>query len=213
MAALSLYLSVPVAAFRAPYAREYLETLPCPPPATVYGMLLSLVGETDRRSHIGAEIALGMLSTPAVSTVIRTVWRLKTGAPPGTASNKRPDFQQILTDVRLVIWLRAGSGEPVNPSLEERVRAVIDKEAISVRFGALALGESTHLVDEIRRLRADDGDRLRLLRADTHGHLALPIWVDHVGSARTRWMQFSLVDGELPEEPPADAWVAIGPRS
>src|SRR5215207_9386739 len=84
MDGVALFVSVPIAAFRAPYAREYLETLPCPPPATVYGMLLSLVGEENRRTHIGADVATAMLSEPALSTVIRTSWRLKTGAPQGT---------------------------------------------------------------------------------------------------------------------------------
>src|SRR3712207_4042527 len=108
---LALYVSVPVAAFRAPYAREYLETLPCPPPATVYGMLLSLVGEEDRRVHTGAEVALAMLTEPAISTVLRTSWRLKTKSPLGMDENKRPDYQELLTDVRLALWVRQGAKE------------------------------------------------------------------------------------------------------
>src|SRR6202044_1447868 len=42
-----VFVSAPVASFRVPQAREYWETLPCPPPATVYGMLLSAVGEPN----------------------------------------------------------------------------------------------------------------------------------------------------------------------
>lgn len=161
MEPLALYVSVPVAAFRAPYAREYLETLACPPPATVYGMLLSLVGEENRYAHVGAEIALAMLSQPALSTVLRTSWRLKTGAPPGTGSNKRPDYQELLTDVRLAVWVRPGRAEKAARPLSERVRAAVDREEAPSRYGALALGESTHLVDEVRRLRAGDGARAR----------------------------------------------------
>ena len=44
-----VYICAPVASFRVPRAREYFETFPCPPPSTVYGMLLSMVGEVNRR--------------------------------------------------------------------------------------------------------------------------------------------------------------------
>ena len=51
---LGLHVTVPVACFRRGLAREYLETEQLPPPATCYGFLLSLVGEVDRRRHLGA---------------------------------------------------------------------------------------------------------------------------------------------------------------
>lgn len=210
---LAIYVSAPLAAFRAPYAREYLETLRCPPPATVYGMLLSLVGEEDRRVHIGADIALAMLSQPAVSTVIRTSWRLKTNDPPGVGANKRPDYQEILTDVRVAVWVRLGASESAPRPLDERVRAVVDREESPDRYGALALGESTHLVDEVRRLRPSDGSRGQLVQPDERGDLALPVWVDHVGSARTRWGQYRFQEVDLGAPLPPDAWTAIRPPS
>ncbi len=109
MEAVGLYVSVPVACFRVPRAREYFETFPCPPPATAYGMLLSLVGEVDRRAHEGAEIAIAMLSEPEYSTVLRTMWRVRFGnVPLGLGSNRRPDFQELLTNVRLAVWVRRG---------------------------------------------------------------------------------------------------------
>ncbi len=57
---IALYVSVPVASFRVPRAREYFETFPIPPPATVYGMLLSMSGETNRRIYEGTEIAVAL---------------------------------------------------------------------------------------------------------------------------------------------------------
>ena len=77
MDTISLCISVPVACFRVPRAREYFETFPCPPPSTVYGMLLSTVGEVNRRTHEGAEIAIALLSEPDYSVVLRTLWRVK----------------------------------------------------------------------------------------------------------------------------------------
>lgn len=77
MGAISLYVSAPVCCFRRPYAREYLEAETVPPPTTVYGFLLSLVGEEERERYEGTRIAIAMLSQPAVSTVLRTAWRFK----------------------------------------------------------------------------------------------------------------------------------------
>lgn len=211
MDALALFVSAPVAAFRVPHAREYLETLPCPPPATVYGMLLSLVGEERRHAHIGAQVAMAMISEPRRSTVLRTSWRLKSNKPQGIGDNKRPDYQELLCDVRLAVWLRAGERESAARPLVDRVRAVVDRQESPLRYGALALGESTHLVDEIRRLRATDGATGRLVDSDPQGDLALPVWVDHVGSIRTRWGQYQFAEFDLSNPPPESAWTEIEP--
>jgi CRISPR-associated protein Cas5t len=132
--------------------------------------------------------------------------------PPGDAAggNKRPDYQELLTDVRLAVWVRRGADGAERP-LVERVRAAVDREESPMRFGALALGESTHLVDEVRRLRAGDGRVGRLLMGDRSGDLALPVWVDHVGSAGTRWGQYRLSEGEIGEEPLEAMWSRIEP--
>jgi CRISPR-associated protein Cas5t len=209
---LALFVSAPIVCFRTPHAREYLETLPCPPPATVYGMLLSFVGEEDRLAHLGAELALAMLSEPALSTVLRTTWQIKkTDLAPGQGQNKGIDYQELLTDVRVAVWLRAGADEASPRPLADRVRAAVDRQEAPRRYGALCLGESTHLIDELRRLRNGDGSRCRLLVAEPRGDLALPIWVDHVGSTGTRWGQYRLAEVGVPEQPPEDAWTTIRP--
>ena len=56
---LALKVSVPVACFRKGFAREFWETEELPPPATCYGFLLSLVGERDRRRHVGVRVCPG----------------------------------------------------------------------------------------------------------------------------------------------------------
>jgi CRISPR-associated protein Cas5t len=113
--------------------------------------------------------------------------------------------------VRLAVWIQPGSKETAPRPLAERVRAVVDREEISNRFGALALGESTHLVDELRRLRDGDGLSGRLLLGDSDGNLALPIWVDHVGSQGTRWGQYRLQETDLTDLLPPAAWISILP--
>ncbi len=208
----ALYISVPIASFRSSQAREYWETYPCPPPSTVYGMLLSLVGETDRCRHVGAELAIALLSEPERSVVLRTLWRVKTRKHgPGIGENRRPDFQELLTAVQLAVWLRHGANEHASPCLADRVRATLHRPAGTTRFGGLSLGESTHLVDEIRPLRATDFQNRRwlCLMRDHKGDLTLPVWPDHVGSAGTRWEQYRLEERSDSGEPEEAAWTPI----
>lgn len=208
METIGIYVSVPIACFRVPRAREYFESFPAPPPSTVYGMLLSMIGEVNRRMHEGAEIAIAMLSEPDYSVVLRTLWRVKErGEGPGLGMNRRPDFQELLSDVRLAVWVRKGQHEMSEMPLSERVKNSLAKPNSISRFGGLSLGESTHLVDEISLLdqRARRG---RLLMPEDDGDLSLPVWPDHVGSV-TRWGQYRLVETELTEELPATAWTTI----
>ncbi len=191
---LGLYVTVPVACFRKGLAREYLETEPLPPPSTCYGFLLSLVGETQRSAHLGARVTAAFRSGE-LSTVLRTVWRIKSaGVPPGQGNNARPDYQQLLTGMELIIWL--DSTEEVDTAgerLEARVRKALnasERGSIS-RFGGLSLGESSHLVNDVTLLEIDEIDETRdwsswqiFLKREV-GLVSLPLWVDHVGSAGT----------------------------
>ena len=214
MPSVALFVSVPIASFRNPRAREYLETLPVPPPATVYGMLLSMIGERRRLRHVGAQVAVALLSPAPRSRVLRNVWRVKTLRwPLGLGENKRPDFQELLTGIRLAVHVRDGVGEG-DPSLAQRVRQAIVSPASVSRFGGLALGESTHLVNAIRELRDEDwGDQTTWLTRGVGGLLALPVWPDHVGSAGTRFEQFSLQPAQgTVLTPPPEAWTTIGRR-
>jgi CRISPR-associated protein Cas5t len=210
METVGLYVSVPVACFRVPRAREYFETFPCPPPATIYGMLLSMVGETNRRVHEGAEIAIALLSEPHYSVVLRTLWRVKDkNAGLGLGNNRRPDFQELLTDVQLAVWVRKGAAENCEVPLAQRVHTALNKPATLSRFGGLSLGESTHLVDIVKPLD-QRGLKGRLLVAVEDGDLSLPIWPDHVGSATT-WGQYRLTDIALNNESltAKGAWTAV----
>src|SRR5258708_23422892 len=181
-----LYVSVPVASFRVPRAREYFETFPIPPPATVYGMLLSMCGETNRRTHEGAQIAIALLSEPSYSVVLRTMWRVKKKEKGlGLGENRRPDFQELLTDVQLVVGVRVGPTERAEVPLANRVRTALATPHQINRFGGLSLGESSHLIDEIKEIGVQ-AIRGRLLMAQEDGDLSLPVWPDHVGS-NTRW--------------------------
>jgi CRISPR-associated protein Cas5t len=210
MSMIGLFVSVPVASFRVPQAREYWETLPCPPPATVYGMLLAAVGEPNRLHHEGAEMAIAILSSPEFSVVVRTLWRVKDRKlAPGMGENRRPDFQELLSNVRLAVWVRTGAAEAARPSLSDRVTAALARPSGISRFGGLSLGESTHLVDELRTLGPTDHGEGRLLLGDVEGDLALPVWPDHVGAAGTRWGQYRLAPAMVSTEPDERAWTIV----
>lgn len=187
---LGVYVTVPLACFRKGLAREYLETESIPPPATCYGFLLSLVGETNRRRHVGCRIAPVLLNHPPTSVVLRTVWRVKK-TPLGSSGNTRPDYQQLLSGLELLIWLDSTGEEGPAPLLEARVVDALSKPLGSTRFGGLSLGESTHLVDEVslwdRVKEQHNGKMGRAFLVAVKGRLTLPIWVDHVGSNGTNY--------------------------
>ena len=200
---MGVYVSVPIGCFRRGMAREYLETEVLPPPATCYGFLLSLVGETDRYHHTGARVAPVLLGEPATSVVLRTVWRVKS-RPLGSKGNTRPDYQQLLTGLEIVIWLDSSDEDGEVPNLESRVALALNPATRKtiVRFGALSLGESTHMVDQIMLLTDELREILRGVRTRSfliaeRGRLSLPVWVDHVGSRDTVHVVGDLVDTDL----------------
>jgi CRISPR-associated protein Cas5t len=203
-----LFVAVPLASFRVPQAREFFETFPCPPPATVYGMLLSLVGETNRLRHQGAEVAIGLLGKPASSVVLRTTWRVKDKKyGPGQGSNLIPDFQEVLSNLQLAVWVRAGAKEE-GKSLAHRVDQVLSDPSKANRFGGLSLGESTFLVNELSSLRQSEGN-VDILINDPQGTLALPIWPNHVGSSGTVWGRYRMETLRLSDTVPEQAWTPI----
>ena len=207
METIGLYISVPVASFRVPRAREYFETFPIPPPATVYGMLLSMIGEVNRRVYEGADIAIALLSEPEYSVVLRTLWRVKSkNQGLGIGENRRPDFQELLTDVKLAVWVKDNANRD---SFTYRILNGFNTPSTIDRFGSLCLGESTHLVDEIK-LMNDFPSRMEFLLNDDDGDLSLPIWADHVGP-KTTWGQFMLSEANYDgiDSIPDAAWTKI----
>jgi len=63
---IALEIQAPFATFRKSFARSFAETYPLAPPATVYGMLLSLVGERYRQRHSGVRLAFAYGKIPRV---------------------------------------------------------------------------------------------------------------------------------------------------
>ncbi len=204
---IALRVDVPIASFPTSRSREYRETYPVPPPSTVYGMLISLVGETDRYKHCGIKIAIALLSEPAKSITLRKIRRFKFKKI-DSKENTRPDFQEILTGIELIIWIDSQEDRAI-PNLCDRLIQAFDNPSSIQRFGALCLGESRDLVNSIDLLvKTDFNQPLKYLIQDEWGYLSLPYWVDHVGSKNTRWLRYSL-ENRLEQHPPDVAWTHI----
>ena len=201
--------------FRPSWSREYQDTYPFPPPATVYGMILSLIGIEwhDKSKFAGMCMAIAMQGEPDISLVFRKFRRVpqsKKNADPLT--ERRPDYQDLLIGLKLWLWISDGNAEI---SIVERVRAILTKpygQTVS-RYGGLSLGESSHLVNEIS-IRTPSGSG-RFLCRDNRGYYHLPVWVHHPrsGEGKTKLARFSILDSQILEEPMADdpRWIPIEP--
>jgi CRISPR-associated protein Cas5t len=201
-----MQITVPVCAFRKGLAREYFETEEVPPPSTLYGFLLSLVGEENRYAYTGTKIAYALSQKPKLSVLLRTVWRIKFKEhAPGTESNRRPEYQEILTNLNLFLWV--GEGDLAN-----RLQTAENTPGAIERYGGLSLGESRDLVNDIRWRPETPNANLLWIKPDAKGEMPLPVWVDHVGSAGTVWKQFSLVEEPYTSSLPPDdpKWINIG---
>lgn len=205
---LKLEIEVPIACFRQSHAREYAETYPVPPPSTVYGMLLSLVGEIDRYKHCGVKLAIALVCEPQKSTVIRTFRRFKK-KDIHDSTNSRPDYQELLTDIHFIVWIDSVN-EKSQPNLSERLQAAFTNPADVTRFGGLCLGESRDLVNSINLLPENyQHNSLQWLVKDEDGLLTLPYWVDHVGSRFTRWQRYAILEPSEIDYPADSGWTMI----
>ncbi|MDZ8238657.1 MAG: type I-MYXAN CRISPR-associated protein Cas5/Cmx5/DevS [Nostoc sp. ChiQUE01a] len=207
MTKLALKVEVPSACFRQARTRECVETYPVPPPSTVYGMLLSIVGEINRYKHCGIQLAIALLSKPEKSTVIRKFHRFKK-LDLHDPSNIKPDYQELLTNIEFIVWIIAGTDKS-KPTLPERLHLALANPASINRFGGLSLGESRDLVNSVT-LFSDkyEGESFEWLVQNEDGWLTLPYWVDHVESQGTRWQRYML-QKSLGRQPPELSWTEI----
>jgi len=205
---LALEIELPIACFRQSRAREYAETYLVPPPSTVYGMLLSIVGETDRYKHCGVKIAIAILSHPQKSTVIRTFRRFK-NKDIHHPTNSRPDYQELLTDIKFITWINS-QADKSQPTLSERLQQAFSNPATINRFGGLCLGESRDLVNCVTIVPENyQMQPLQWLVQNEDGLFTLPYWVDHVGSQDTRWKRYLILESSEFSHPPEAAWTVI----
>lgn len=219
MEPLCLFVDAPMASFRPMWSREYQETYPAPPPSTIYGMLLSLVGveREEKERHVGVKIALALqdrLGTGRIFRKFRRVAQSKKNADPLT--DRRPDYQELV--LWLKFWLWVDDTEANNP-LAEKIGEALDKDRRKtiIRHGALCLGESSHMVNEIKFAAGNVSpteNEGRFLVRDKTGFLTMPVWTDHrndIPYVET----FTLLEPEsLPAYPwEEEKWITVSPSA
>lgn len=211
---ITLYVEAPYASFRKSYARSFAETYPLPPPATVYGMLLSLVGERFRKRHEGVRLAFAYKRAPLIATTLRKLSRFKYGVPSKQSKlGNAPDFVETLCGLEFLCWVdsskEAASREDATGinTLEERIVEALQSPASVNRYGVLCLGLSDDAVNDVSLCKQVNDEWHRLLLKDT-GAIELPVWVDHVGAAKTRWRRYELErPATVPSKAPGeDGW-------
>jgi CRISPR-associated protein Cas5t len=197
---ITLHVEAPYASFRKSYARSFAETYPLPPPATVYGMLLSLVGERFRSRHEGVRLAFAYKRVPRVATTLRKLSRYKYGVPSKQSKlGNAPDFIETLCGIEFLCWVDSSrerldsNGLPKGDgrNLERRIVEAIQSPASVDRYGVLCLGLSDDAVNDVSLCDNVTGKWYRLVLSD-EGTMELPVWVDHIGAAQTRWRRYEL---------------------
>lgn len=193
-------VSVPIASFGIPFAREYAESYPFPPPTTVYGMLLSYVGEVNRLRYAGTEITLALTTIGTPSVILRKTRRVKK-TDLNSKENSRPDYQTLLSGLTFLVGLR-DSEDPGCQGFSYRIQSAYQDPSLVSRYGGLSCGESHNLVDDLSVVSSTQialehkSNSLWVVSPDPDGEWSVPVWVDHIGSAATRWarVKFSLGD-------------------
>lgn len=212
---IQLYIECPCTSFPRSFARDYKETYLYPPPSTIYGFLLSLIGEEDLTTHLGVELAIGIIGgNPPISRIVRKqrhhkfalgqeakkrIAKYGEGIYP-TSNFSKPNHQELLTGLRIVVQVNSHE-ESASVKLTERISIVLSTPSQITRFGGLSLGESNGLVNGVRSYRESDGI-IRWLVKDRRGLIGLPIWINRTTGQGT-FQRFSFGDFC------SDCWIKI----
>jgi len=205
---MQLYLDCPCTSFPRSFARDFKETYRYPPPSTVYGLLLSLVGEVDMLAHAGVKLAIGIIGgDPPISRIVRKQRHHKfsvkhLGTYPSSQFSK-PNHHELLTDVQFVVCVDSRD-ETATVKLIERVAIALSTPEQITRFGGLSLGESWAMLNGVRRYRETDG-MVRWLMRDRRGLIGLPVWINRQTTQGT-FQRFSF-SHDLTD----NCWVSIIP--
>lgn len=179
---IGLRVFVPFACWRRSHSSDLIESEIIPSPSTAYGMLLSLVGEYNRKRHIGCRITTGRMNPVVINTIFRSCWRAKdSNLPPGVSRNRIPNQQQIILNSDLMVWCDS-SEERGADQLEDRVVNAVRHPETVVRGGPLSLGESDHLVSSYHLMPGATPPQacLTFLVGEEDGDsITLPVWVHY----------------------------------
>lgn len=129
-------LRAPFATLRKPFARSYAETSEEVTPQAAKQVLLSLIGEHDRRAYPDSSVSVEHLTKSRVALTIRKCDQRKYGV---MAKQPRPEYVEVLCEVDCLV--------SVEGSLAGRVREALLQPRAIVREGCLSLGLSDDLCE------------------------------------------------------------------
>ena len=124
-----------------------------------------------------------------------------------------PDFVETLCGIEFLCWVDStqekpdAAGAAKGENLEQRIlRALHTPHEVS-RNSLLCLGLSDDTVNDVS-LRTDYPGGWHHLRPKDSGPIELPVWVDHVGAAHTRWRRYEFAAHAEPVSAPpgSDGW-------
>jgi CRISPR-associated protein Cas5t len=162
---IQIYIEAPFASFPRRFAHDYRETYLYPPLTTIFGCILSLIGELDITVYPMNSIDVGVINKyPAISSVcvkqrnnaymprgkhakIREK-SYSTGVYPASLYSK-PNIKEIVVGTKIVAQI---NNEPLAAKVLYSLHSGCD------RFGILSLGESSAMVNCIREYRPEDGE-------------------------------------------------------
>lgn len=177
---IALRLSVPFARWCRPRAGSYNESLTHPTIATVYGCLLSAVGEYDRSAHVGVRVTIGVIRQGDVSTLLYK--KIKKTDKPLKEQDRRLDFLRTLRKVDVVtnseLLIYVDSSSEGGTRLEDRLVQALRDPGSVVREGVWCLGYSDDMIDD-HELYTDSFPASDVFLLDDEGDISIPVWVDH----------------------------------
>ena len=161
---IQLYIDAPVASFPRRFAHDYRESYRYPPLTTVFGCILSFIGELDITAYPIDSVDVGVINKyPAISSVCikyRNIAYMPGGKhakareksySPGiypASLYSKPNIKEVVTGTKIVAQI---NNEPLAAKVLYSLHGACD------RFGILSLGESSAIVNCIREYRPEDG--------------------------------------------------------
>src|SRR5512146_135363 len=123
---LLLEITVPICSLRPFAAKDFQETAAIPPPSTVAGMLLSLLGveRSEAMRFSGCRMGLAVAPAGPTSTVLRKMRRDPANPKDKTnAPQFRPEYQEVLVDLRF--WCLVDGTNSVDRDLAAEVELAL----------------------------------------------------------------------------------------
>lgn len=233
-----LRVQAPFAAFRTCTAGSYRPTSPFIPPSTAYGLLLNLAGIESRwddgKSPMTlmcsnlpqCRLAIGMLRLPEMHTLYQQLHNYPVGSSgkehaadcKGAKYNIQPVRREFLSGFDAVICMQ--DNDQLRDAVRQGLRLGADfRPAGRPRYGLPFVGDNSYLVD---RLYEETGEPAaaywyQQLRDDPDsgpvcGRTRLTVWIDRMDMSKTRNAVFAPTQVAT-SEPPAEAWLGVGPES